>query len=244
MRLSCSFKCDKFPVTYQMLGVSLIKQSLEQADSEYFDRLYKYEDKSNKKSKNFCFSVFVKDYEIQDDTFVVNGDVIINFSTPDLEFGINLYNGLLKIKEFEYKEFKLIKQKIFLLKDKHINNQEVTLKTLSPVFVKDKNNQHIMPWDEGFTSELNYILDLELENYRGYGLQAPIQFETSKGLIKKKVVKEELREFKELTNKNTYYTNAFSGVFKLSGNIQDLQDIYMLGIGFRRGQGFGMVEVV
>ncbi|MCW6061850.1 CRISPR-associated endoribonuclease Cas6 [Clostridium sporogenes] len=33
-------------------------------------------------------------------------------------------------------------------------------------------------------------------------------------------------------------------MFKLEGNVKDLKDIYMLGLGFKRNQGFGMIEVI
>jgi len=34
------------------------------------------------------------------------------------------------------------------------------------------------------------------------------------------------------------------GVFSLKGNKQDLNDLYQLGLSFRRSEGFGLIEVV
>ncbi|MCS7232055.1 MAG: CRISPR-associated endoribonuclease Cas6, partial [Elusimicrobiota bacterium] len=41
-----------------------------------------------------------------------------------------------------------------------------------------------------------------------------------------------------------YTFTCFSGVFELSGNPEDLDYLQKIGIGLRRAQGFGMVEVV
>lgn len=242
MRLSVVFKCEYIPIAYQMLGVSLIKEALKNTNKEYFENIYEFNGKINKKSKNFCFSIFINNYEMYEDKFKVNGDIIFNISTSDLEFGINLYNGLLKIKNFNYKEFKLIKKKVMLNKEKQITKEEVVFKTLSPIFIKNKNNKPLLPQDQGFQDELNYILNLELENLRGYGLKRLIQLELIQ--IAKKVVKEDIREFNNKASKDIFYVNCFSGIIKLKGDMEDLRDIYLNGIGFKRNQGFGMIEVM
>lgn len=242
MRISCSFKADIIPIAYRMMFVSLIKESLKSSDLEYFEKIYKYKEQKNKQSKNFCFSVFMKDFEMNQDKFKIKGEVLFNISSPEEEFIINLYNGLLKQKVFQYKDFKLEKNKITLLKEKKINDEEIVLKTLSPVFMKNKNNEAIDPFSKDYAKELNYILHKELENYRGYGQTKEIEFIPVR--MKKQVIKEEIRDFKVATDKKYIYLNSYSGVFKLKGNIGDLRDIYRLGIGFRRNQGFGMVEVV
>lgn len=242
MRFSCIFKTERLPQAYNMLFVSLIKEALKKSNPDYYEKLYFYEGRSNKKSKNFCFSVFIKNFEIINETLYVKDKVFFNISTPDYECGINIYNGLLKIKSFKYRDYNLEREKIFLAKEKRINGNEAVFKTLSPIFIKDKDNNFLNPENEEFNKELNYISDMILKNYRGCGLKVPLEFQSV--LMKKKVVKEEIEDFTEITGKNTYYVNAYSGVFKLKGNIEDLEDLYKLGIGFRRSQGFGMIEVV
>ena len=81
-----------------------------------------------------------------------------------------------------------------------------------------------------------------LNNYRGYGLKRELSFESLD--MKKVVVKEPLRDFKKVTNREYQYVNAFKGKFELIGDIEDLNDIYKLGIGFKRGQAFGNLDVV
>lgn len=243
MRISCEYKTDKFPVAYQMLGVSLVKEALKSVDIDYFNNLYCFEDgKANKKTKDFCFSMYMKGYEKKEDIFLIKDRVVINFSSPNYEFMINLYNGLLKIKSFDYKSFNLNKMRINLVREKSIDKRKITFRTLSPIHIKD-NNKALDIEDKNFVKELNYITDMILESYRGFGLKEELIFIPSKNM-KKKVVKQDISAFRKKTNKNYYYVNSFAGIFRLEGDINDLKDIYMLGLGFKRSQGFGMIEVI
>ncbi|MCT4596886.1 MAG: CRISPR-associated endoribonuclease Cas6 [Vallitalea sp.] len=244
MRISCEYKTDKFPLAYHMFGVSLIKEALMKVDKEYYNNLYKYNNiKSNKSTKDFCFSVYMQGYEKKEDIFLIKDKVIFNFSSPNYEFMVNLYNGLLEIEAFRYKEFNLNKVKINLVKEKSINNEVVTFRTLSPIHIKDKNNIALDINDDNFVKELNYIANKTLENYRGFGLKKELKFIPSINM-KKRVVKQDIRTFKDKTNKPYYYVNSYVGEFQLEGNINDLKEIYLLGLGFKLGQGFGMIEVV
>ncbi|KYH34082.1 CRISPR associated protein Cas6 [Clostridium tepidiprofundi DSM 19306] len=243
MRLKCEYSTDKFPLAYQMLVVSLIKEALMRSDEEYFSKIYNYkEGKTNKATKNFCFSVFIKDYKKEVNIFTIYDRVIINISSGDYEFMIKLYNGLLKIKGFEYKGFIINRIGIDLVKEKEINKDNVEFTTLSPIYIKDKNNNSLDFNDKKFVKELNYIVDKTLENFRGYGLKKELRFKPL--YMKKRVVKEEIRKFTQNTNKSFYYVNSCVGRFVLEGDMIDLRDIYALGLGFRRNQGFGMIEVV
>ncbi|MBE6066080.1 MAG: CRISPR-associated endoribonuclease Cas6 [Clostridium lundense] len=244
MRLRCEYKTERIPLAYQMMFVSLIKESLKKTDKEYFEKLYKFDkDKANKSPKNFCFSVFMKGFEKQEDEFLIKDKVIFNVSSPDYEFMINLYNGILKFKEFNYKnKYFINKVRIDLVKEKSISSNIIEFNTLSPLCIKDRNNDPIEMNDEKFQRELNYICNKSLEAYRGYGLGMPIVF-TDRGM-RKRVVKEDITAFRNNTNKPYYYVNSYAGGFTLQGDIKDLNDLYKLGIGFKRGQGFGMIEIV
>lgn len=243
MRMSIEYKTEKFPVAYQMEVVSLIKEAIKKVDVDYYKELYSYGDnKSNKKTKNFSFSVFMKGFERQEDIFIIKDRVIINITSPDYTFMVNLYNGLLQLKEFKYKEFILNKVRVNLVKEKNITKQIVRFSTLSPIFIQDVNKNPLKPEDKNYEKELNYIVSEVLKNYRGYGLSEELKFQGVS--MKKRVVKEEIRNFKNNTNKKFNYVNGYVGSFILRGNTNDLNDIYKLGIGFKRSQGFGMVEVV
>lgn len=242
MRLSCEYKTDKLPVANKMMFVSLIKGAINKVNKEYYDRLYNFQDKSNKQIKSFCFAVLLKDFEIENEIINIKDKIILNITTPDYEFGINVYNGLLNIQNFEYKDYVLKRLKINLVKEKFISEGQVVFKTMSPICIKNRKGEFIHIKDADYVDELNYIVDKDLVSHRGYGLKQPLQFEDMR--MKKVVVKEEIRGFKENTNKSIFYVNAYSGTFKLSGDVEDLNYIYQSGLGFRRSQGFGMVDIV
>lgn len=244
MIIQCEYKTDKIPLAYQMMFVSLIKESLKKKNEEYYKKLYFYDgDKSNKKIKDFCFSVHLKEFEIKGDEFLINDKVVFSVSSPNYEFMIYLYDGLLQLSEFSYKnKYHINKVRIRLVKERKITKNKVVFKTMSPIFIKDKFNNSISPKDKSFNIELNYICNEILKSYRGYGLREILKF-TEKAM-KKQVVKEEIRNFQNNTNKRYFYVNCYSGIFELEGDINDLNDLYKLGVGFKRSQGFGMLDVV
>lgn len=244
MRLKVDYNSEFIPAAYNTLFMSLIKEALKKSDNDYFKNLYFYKDNlSNKKSKNLTFSVYVKGYEIQDKDMIVKDRISVLFSTPDLELGLFLYNGLFKLRTFEYKnEYRLNRLRMDLIKEKVINDKEVTFKTLSPICIKNKDGYFIDINSPSYEEELNYITNIILKNYRGYGLKEKLYFTDVD--MKKVVVKQQLREFKNKTGKEYECVNSYKGLFKLSGDKEDLKDIYMLGIGNKRSQGFGNVEIL
>lgn len=242
MRLSCEYKTDELPVANKMMFVSLIKEALKRVNMEYYEKLYQFEGNSNKQIKSFSFAVLLKDFDMQGEIFNIRDRIILNITTPDYEFGINVYNGLLNLQSFKYKDYSLNKLRITLVKEKFASEQQVVFKTMSPICMRNKEKGFIGPKDDLYVETLNYIANKNLEVHRGFGLKEPLQFEELS--MKKVVVKEEISGFKESTSKNTFYVNAYSGTFKLTGDIEDLNFIYQSGIGFRRSQGFGMLEIV
>lgn len=227
---------------HQMLGSSLIKQALQTESEEYFNQLYQYEGKANKRTKNFCFAIRVVNYELKKEVFEVKDKVIMVISSPDQELMIRLYNGLLNCKVFNYKTYELNIKKVYVKQHKELKRMPVILKTQSPIWIKDNQNQSMDLENPHYQVELNYICNEVLKGYRGQGLQGDLFLEPID--MKKKVVKQAIREFSQKTEKAIYYTNCYEGIFKLSGELKDINDLVQLGIGFRRAQGYGLVEVL
>lgn len=242
MRIKIEMGTNIFPRYYSLLGTSIIKEAIKKSSKEYFENLYYYEDKNNKASKNFAFSFFVKNYEIEKNNFIVKDRVIMYISTPDLELGLNIYNGIVNTKIFKYKEYEMSRIKVSLVKESDIDSEEVVFNTLSPICIKDNIGKFLDIDSDNYVGELNYITDMVLKNYRGYGLKKELKFENIS--LKKIVVKEPMREFKQITNREYQFVNSYRGKFILRGDSEDLNDIYRLGIGFKRGQGFGNIEAV
>lgn len=112
LRIQCVFSSSLLPVSYNMLFVSLIKECIKKVDENYFNELFYYEDKTNKKSKNYSFSVKLGRFNLNKNLFeIIDGDIVFTLSSPDEKFIVNFYNGLLKISDFNYKNFVLKRKK-------------------------------------------------------------------------------------------------------------------------------------
>ncbi|MCL2322457.1 MAG: CRISPR-associated endoribonuclease Cas6, partial [Oscillospiraceae bacterium] len=194
-----------------------------------------------KKIKDFTFCIKLKDYELTNDEFLLKDGLSFYVSTSNYETGLYIYNGLVKLKEFQYKNYELKKADCYLVKEKQINIDEVIFKTLSPLVIKDSNNTILDVNDENFEKELNYLANNIILSIRGKSASEKFSFENIN--LKRVVVKEEIAEFTEKTGKKFYNVNALNGLFKLRGNREDLNLLYKTGLSFRKSQGFGMLEV-
>lgn len=241
MRLKCTFTCEAIPLSYHMLFVSLIKRSLELADEEYFKQIYYYQGRKNKQSKDFTFAVFLQGYQIKNDQFLLEKGVDFYISSPNKKFMLYLYNGLLKQRVFRYKEYELMRKRVDLVREYPITQSRIICQTMSPLYIKNKYNQALHPDQPEFAKELSYIADLTLRNSRGYGLQEPLHFTPI--ALRKVVVKEAIRDFQALTQKQYMLLDAYKGSFILEGNVEDLQYLYQTGVSFRRSSGYGMFQI-
>jgi len=262
MRIKFIFYASKLPIIYRNRFMSLIKESLQKADSSYKEKLYP--DKNSEISKvvkPFCFCVLMpatrqakkekividENFEIEDIVFYFpeNGYISFIVSSSDYEFIVNLYNGLLETKSFQFSDdINLVLKRAIMLNEKRIETDSVAFKTLSPVLIETKEGKPILPSDtlDAFNREFNSIHDRILKDIRGDGLKKELEFEPLK--IKKQVVKHTLKGFTEKTGKPYMSLTCFEGSFRLKGDLSDLQILYQIGLGLRTGQGFGMVEVV
>ncbi|RAL26188.1 CRISPR-associated endoribonuclease Cas6 [Thermoflavimicrobium daqui] len=244
MRIKCSFICDEIPISYRMLFVSILKKCLEQANEEYFNQLYYYQKQHrNKRSKNFTFSVFLRDYQLDKEVFRLDqGEVEWFISSPDREFILYLYNGLQKNNSFNFQKYELHRKRIDLLPEKIINHSAIVCQTMSPIYIKNKDQQVLSPDQIEYHHELNYIANITLKNARGTGLKKELQF---KPLDMKKIVsKEAIATFQKETNRPYLYVEAYKGQFQLQGDPEDLNMLYQTGLSFRRNAGYGMFEIL
>lgn len=279
MRIKVTFRTDKLPILYRHRFMALIKEALKKSDPEYKDSLYPDKNSEHsKKVKPFSFSISMppgrtsrkekfhidEGVEIEETVFYFPQNSYLSFyvSSSDYQFIVNLYNGLLETKEFDFSnDIKLKLDRVFMVNEKKINNGEVVFKTNSPILIEDKNGKPVLPpFGKGgmggfsdtnlnaFNEHFNAIHNRILENIRGEngkkgkGLFLPLEFIPMQ--LKKQVVKHTLKGFREKTGKPYMTLTCFEGCFKLNGDPRDLQMLYQIGIGLRTGQGFGMVEAI
>ncbi len=259
MRLKINFYAERLPIIYRHRFMALIKEALAISSPEYKSFLYPENDSEiSKKTKPFSFAVILpKDKKIIKGRFKLDEnceveDLIFEFPitkkfdliicSSDYFFIIDLYNGILKMKEFHFNtEITLKPSKVVILKEKEIPGDEAIFRTLSPILIEDKNGKPILPDNEDFLENFNEVQSRILKDIRGYGLKTKIILEPIN--IKKSVVKHTIRWFRKETGKPYMTLTCFEGTFKMKGDREDLRDLYLSGIGLRTGQGFGLVEV-
>lgn len=267
MRIKAILEGDILPIDYRSHFMSFIKEALKVTDlgKEYFEKLYKYEEegeiRNNKAGKPFCFAVrFLHDkeeFKKEKDILYIKSPIEFYISTVDPGFLVALYNGLLSKRLYPFKmgDGGISKRRnIILLRERKIKENKVVFKTLSPILIEDKNDKPLLPinlednqplFEESedfvhFLREFNYTSDTILRSVRGEGLKERLDFKPIK--LRKEVVKHRVRE--KNVEPKLYTFTCFSGIFELSGDVEDLNYLYQLGLGLRRAQGFGMVEVL
>ncbi len=267
MRIKANFHAPKLPILYRHRFMALIKDALNRSDPDYKKQLYPDKNSSfSKKAKPFTFSVSMPPAKIiKKEKFFLEGDVEVEenvfyfpksflsfyVSSSNYQFMVNLYNGLLEMKEFKFSDDVSLKlDRVFMLNEKKILGDEAVFKTNSPILIEDKNGKPLLPIDDlkAFNAHFNAIHDGILQdvraegNKKGQGLQRELELIPLK--LRKQVVKHTLRGFREKTGKPYMTFTCFEGCFKLKGDPRDLEMLYQIGIGLRTGQGFGMVEAI
>jgi len=261
MRVRILLKTDELPLLYRHRIMSMIKEALTRSDKNYKEFLY-----NGKVAKPFTFSLMLpsttqfvnkkitidRNCEIEDKVALIDGHVSLFVSSSDYRFMISLFTGLKKMGtfNFSYNDCMLIDGKhinievknISVLNEKTINNDFAIFKTMSPIALEAKDDEPITFSDDSFERELNETMDRILRSVRGFGLKRRLKFEHVK--MSTKVIKHTLKDFREKTGKCIMYITGNSGTFKLSGDYEDLNTIYKIGLGNRTGQGFGMLEIL
>jgi CRISPR-associated endoribonuclease Cas6 len=255
VRAKISIYTEKIPIIFRHRVIALIKETLSKSDKDYLEALY-----STKKPKPYTFNLAFDGsipideeicidnaFKIKDKVFYqnINNPAFLYISSDDYEFFVNVINGIREIKTFEFNKENSIYWKIgkiSMLKEKTILSDTVIFKTNSPIIVETKDDKPVVFSNENFQDELNNIMKANFKEIYGRNLKKPLKFYPLQ--MKKEVIKHTLRGFREKTGKPIMYITGNSGIFKLKGHPEDLQTIYQIGLGNRRSQGFGMIDVI
>jgi CRISPR-associated endoribonuclease Cas6 len=216
--------------------MSLIKSVFDSYDEVMNIVLYGTEEQKKKVNKPFTFSVHFPDYK------GINGNIISCGSQVNLFFSTNnevlitsFYNGVKKKKEIVIGEnspitFKI--KNIHLLPLKKINSNKVVFKTLSPILVnqKEDNLMFIPPTHPDFDNTFRNIISNQANEFKVLCKPNDIHIEIC---FMKKL---------PLTHYNQTMT-SWLGEFIMEAPREVLQLVYDIGIGVRRSQGFGMLEI-
>lgn len=262
MRVDIIFGCERLPVIYRQRFVALIKEALTRSNPTLKD--FFYDSGVVGKTKPFTFAIkvpkekeikrevfqCVNKAEIEAEVFYFRRRAFIHFfvSSIDNLFIIDLYNGISGIKTFEIaKGYEVSYLRASLLPEQKIDRNEVMFKTLSPILLEKKEwgkDRPLLPIGaelEKFNKRLNDYEDVIKRDLCGEGLRRKLEVIPYK--VRREVVKHHIGTMGRENGKNFYTFTAFAGFFKVKGDKEDLNFLYKSGIGMRRSQGFGMVDI-
>jgi len=219
---------SKIPKDYRRGFTSLIKAAMSAEAETYVESLY-----SGRIDKPFTFSVYFPDLKgSQNGKLNVGNRAIMNFSTSDHELLIYLYNGFRKLKEHQWKEYQFTLRKTKALYNRQIKSDKVVFKTLSPFLVnqKEDNLMYLSVEDEGFDEAIRHSIEGISNTFLGF-LEPDFDY---KILKHKKMV---VSHYKQ-------YMTCNKGIIEMEAKPEVLNLLYKIGIGVRRSQGFGMLDLL
>ncbi len=233
-----SFSDNFIPFNYRRHFLSLIKEAFSISNPEFYKKYY--ENKKKNAIKPFTFSVsFIPSKNQPEKGKIFLDSKIVNFyfSSYSYEDLIILYNGFNRFKRNELHFFnnkiKLIN--ISYIKQKNITENKITFKTLSPIIVrelKDKKGKGFLTASHpDFTKNLFYNVRTLCRNF-----------------LKKEIKEEDFKivSFQFTSKKITLYGDEIGnkGTITIIAPTNILKLIYDAGLGAKRSQGFGMLEVI
>lgn len=239
MRLKMAFHLKKpeLDSEYRRAFLSLLKNSFQQASPEVYEKFYG----SGVPMKPFTFGVYLPNPEFKGHTIHLKStEITLNFSTCLSDLGIYFYNSLIRGKRrfVPYPlsgDNEMTLGRISLQKEKQIKSSEAVFKTLSPFLARlhhkeDNADEYLTKANELFVPQMEENIRVMVEVL--LGRKERVEFMPV--LLSDAIP---IKHFGLLVDGTT-------GIFKLTGHPEVLDFIYKVGIGSRRSEGFGMLELV
>lgn len=243
MEILVVFKTDKLPKHHHFLFSSVIKSALSHSNPGLQKEMYHYsETQANKMMRPFTGSIYLNKYSLGNEEFLIQGDVHLTISSPNIKFMLFLYNGIVQKQYFKYQSYELSLVEIRILPEKIPNSNTVFMKTKSPIIVKNASGKYLEIDDTSYVKELNYAANECVKSIMKRSLYEPITFTPI--AMHKKVVQLKHDKFVKLNDKRILYMNAYEGSFLLDGHPEDIALLTQAGLGFRRALFFGHIEMI
>lgn len=260
MRLKCIITLEQeiqVPKCFRQNLLSLIKEAIIISD-ETGDLFFKKWYTSNR-SKPFTYTAYFP-FRKEGNSVTSRCDhFTFLFSTNDGEFLIRVYNGLLKLVSRAFNNFQLFGAKIkevkcsLLPERKFESNQAVRFKTLAPFLLRDPPNGafYLYPLEtfcrvKGEISKFKYWKGVSKEEFKKY-LEDNLRKQTDEEV---RVIELSVKEVIPILcgsgnpeHKYVFTCPGIKGTLTLEGSAEAIKLIYDTGIGARRSNGFGMLEV-
>jgi len=236
-----SFASDEgiyLPLDYRGGFISLIKKSIERASVIDYEFLYQ-----NRTIKPYTFAVsFGDDIKVENDKIFFNRPLQFKFSSFELKYEVYLYNFLVSQRSVEICGRAFSVENIKFVRVGKIRKNTAIFRTLSPVLIRShKNEKHYLcpvcenfKGDDDFYDAFEFNLNELARNFLGVD---SVAFEFRPIKLRRIVVK-------HMTKYGDLKFPAFVGLFYLEAPSDILNLINRAGLGSRRGEGFGMLELV
>ena len=233
MRFSVTYNINgvpELPLDYRGGFVALIKYALNAADykEQTYDDIYK--------SSSLSFAIrFDGRPRIRDGRILIGNSLRLYVSSTSLTLGTAVYNGLLLTKEFQINKIKITNPLATYIKENVIRSNFVVFATLSPIIIRhyQYRDKYVLPSEEGFEESLLNALSEQVMSYNN-----------NTSISSTNNIKIDILKFKKVVM--THYGGlvlGFTGVIKMSAQTDILKFFYQSGIGYRRSNGFGFVQV-
>lgn len=241
LHFTLELKNEGIPIDYRRKLISYLKFSTQKSDPNFYEELYGNGSNTN---KDFTMAVyFVPETQFSKDSICVGSKrMVLNVSTPDTYLGIQLYNALCGQKFIWYKlsednAVRLVD--IHSEKEKVITQTKAVFNTLSPLVIRDHSKDTGKDWFYTFEDEmavgiLKRNLMRELEGKFERDIRADVEQLKIKFVRMKKVIVQNY-ELK---------IPCSLGSFMVEGEQYLLQYLYQRGLGSKRSQCFGYLELL
>lgn len=226
------------PLDYRPGFMSLIKSAVKNQTENLYEFIY-----AKRTVKPYTFAVtFGDELKIEGDKIFFTKPIGFKFSSFDTNYEIYVYNYLVREKEVKIYDQSFEVSSIRFVRKKEIKSSTVIFKTLSPVLIRSHENENFylcpkcenFEGDESFDDAFKFNLNELTKNLIGLdGVDAEF-----KALKLKRVVVKHMKKYGDLK------FPAFTGVFFLRASPEVLNLVNLAGLGSRRSEGFGMIELV
>ena len=236
--LGFELKENIIPLNYRPFIISFFKYSLEKGCNELYQKYYlgKYG------IKNFCFSTYLKNAVFSKESIKTDTSFSITLSVFDISDAFDWYNAFLKQKGKEYKlpmENSMTLKSVKIENHSKVKNSSIIVKMLSPIAVRcvtNRKSKYLSYSDEEFIPKLKEISLSVLEKATGISKDnIPLEIEVLNG---RKTVTH------AVTHDCEKNITANLGIYRIHSDPIFLDCLYILGIGSRRSEGFGMFEII
>lgn len=246
MELCAYFKREEecsLPIDYRSYFMSFLKSAFQTEDSELCSTLY-----SKNKSKAFTFGVHLGGCKVEGDRIFFDTPLLFKFRSSDHRAVIALHNYLIKKPDLTLGEgITLSFEKSQFSPLREIKSGRVLFRSASPIFIRSLINRNfgvVSPCenfrgDEEFENAFIESLSGQAKELLGREIKkGEISFQPGK--LKRRIIK----HMKSKLGGQYMKLPCFTGSFTIGAPVDVLNIIHQTGLGGRRSQGFGMVEVV